>query len=67
MFDKIETSSLTSQAILTTASQNKEHLESVDLNFVLPSSHILKQLLESHEGETFDEIDFRVKGLSYYR
>ena len=39
--------------------RGSEHL--ADMRLIKPGSHLLKHVLDKHEGETLDEVDFRMK------
>ena len=42
-----------------------EHLE--DMRTIKSSSHLLKHVLDKHEGETLDEVDFRMRVVKFHK
>ena len=45
--------------------RGNEHLD--DIRQLKPSSHLLKHLLDKHEEENFDDIDFRMEVIKFSR
>ena len=37
------------------------------MRLIKPGSHLLKHVLDKHEGETLDEVDFRMKVVRYHK
>ena len=42
-----------------------EHLQ--DMRLITNGSHLLKHVLDKHEGETLDEVDFRMKVVKFHK
>ena len=42
-----------------------EHLS--DMRLIKTGSHVLKHVLDKHEGETLDEVDFRMKVVKFHK
>ena len=42
-----------------------EHLS--DMRLIMPGSHLLKHVLDKHEGETLDQVDFRMKVIKFHK
>ena len=49
----------------STYERGSEHLN--DMRTIKPSSHLLKHVLDKHEGETLDEVDFRMKVVKFHK
>ena len=42
-----------------------EHL--ADMRTIKPGSHLLKHVLDKHEGETLEDVDFRMRVVKYHK
>ena len=45
--------------------RGSEHL--ADMRTIKPGSHLLKHVLDQHEGETLEEVDFRMRVVKYHK
>ena len=50
---------------LSSHERGTEHLE--NMRTIKGSSHLLKHILDKHEGETLDEVDFRMRVVRFLK